>query len=104
MHARVTMFEGSPEQIETGVRVYREDVIPWLRDAEGFRGWIVLLDREAGRSIGLTFWTNAEAARDREESGATLRDEVAEAVGASMRSLEIYEVVAAEELALDELG
>jgi hypothetical protein len=104
MHARVTTFEGSPEQIEKGVRVYREDVIPWLRDAEGFRGWIVLLDREAGRSIGLTFWTSSEAARDREESGATLRDEVAEAVGASMRSLEIYEVVAAEELALDELG
>lgn len=103
MYARVTTFEGSPEDIEVGVRVYREDVIPWLRDAEGFRGWIVLLDREAGRSIGLTFWTSAEAARDRDESGAALRDEVAEAVGASMRSLAVYEVVAADELALDEL-
>jgi len=103
VYARVTTFEGSPEDIEAGVRVYREDVIPWLRDAEGFRGWIVLLDREAGRSIGLTFWTTEEAARDRDESGAALRDEVAEAVGASMQSLELYEVVAADELALGEL-
>ena len=103
MYARVTTFEGSPEDIEAGVRVYREDVIPWLRDAEGFRGWIVLLDREAGRSIGLTFWTSSEAALNREQSGAALRDEVAEAVGATMRSLELYEVVAADELALDEL-
>jgi hypothetical protein len=102
--ARVTAFEGSAEQIETGVRVFREDVIPWLRDAEGFRGWIVLLDREAGRSLGLTFWTTAEAARDRVQSGAALRDDIAEAVGASMRSLDVYEVVAADELGLGELA
>lgn len=103
MFARVTTFEGDPERMEEGARLFSEEVIPWLRDATGFRGWIVLLDREAGRSIGLTFWTSAEAARNREQSGAALRDEVAEAVGATMRSLELYEVVAADELALDEL-
>lgn len=99
MYARVTEFEGTPKQIETGVRVFREDVIPWLRDAEGFRGWIVLLDREAGRSLGLTFWATEANAQDTEASGRALREEVAEAVGTTLRALEVYEVVAADELA-----
>ena len=48
MFARVTTFQGSPDRIEEGLRIFRENVIPWLRDATGFRGWLVLLDREQG--------------------------------------------------------
>ena len=102
MFARVTTFKGSTEDIETALRVFREDVIPWLRDATGFRGWIVLLDREGGRSLGLTFWATEEAARDQAASGGHLRDEVIARTGPTMESLEIYEVAVAEALALGE--
>lgn len=102
MFARVTTFKGSPEQIEEAVRVFRDEVIPWLRDATGFRGWIVLLDRKGERSLGLTFWATEAAARDDAASGSALRDEIAARMGAEMQSLEIYEVAVAQELALDE--
>ena len=57
MYARFTTFKGTPESIEQAVAEYREQALPWMRDATGFRGLIVLLDRERGESIGLTFWT-----------------------------------------------
>ncbi len=101
MFARVTTFEGSAEQIEEGVAIFREQVIPWFRDATGFRGWIVLLDRENGRSMGLTFWATREAALDTDASGGVLRDKVAETIGTPMQTLEVYEVTAVESLALE---
>lgn len=103
MFARVTTFQGSPDQIEEGVRIFREQVIPWLRDASGFRGWIVLLDRRSNKSIGITFWTTEQAAADTDASGRSLRDEVAASVGLPMQSLDVYEVAVVEELALHEL-
>ena len=101
MFARVTTFEGPAERLEAGVRVFREDVVPWLRDATGFRGWIVLLDREDGRSLGLTFWATREVAEDLGASGAALRDEVAASVGAAMQTLDIYEVALARGVDLE---
>jgi len=99
--ARMTTFRGSPDRIEEGVRLYRDQVIPWLRDATGFRGWVVLMDRENEKAIGLTFWATEQAALDGESSGGVLRDEVAASVGAIMESLELFEVQAVESLSLD---
>ena len=97
----MTTFQGAPERIEEAVRIYREQVLPWLQDATGFRGWVVLLDRENARSIGITFWATEEAARDSDASGGVLRDKVAASVGTPMQSLDVYEVVVAESLSLD---
>ena len=102
MFARVTTFEGPPEQLEAGVRMFREQVLPWLRDASGFRGWIVLLDREHARSLGITFWATEQNAVDAPSSGSILRENVAASVGVQMHSLDIYELALAEALALDE--
>lgn len=104
MFARVTRFRGTAEQIEAGIRIFREQAIPWLRDASGFRGWIVLVDRDRASSVGITFWTSEEAAADAMRSGGALRDLVVANVGASMESLEIFEVALAEHLQLDDLG
>jgi hypothetical protein len=104
MYVRVTTFRAPPDVIEDAVATYREQAVPWMRDATGFRGWMVLIDREEGRSIGLTFWSDESAMRDEAMSGAVLRDEIARSAGTPMESLAYYEVLAAEALALDELG
>jgi heme-degrading monooxygenase HmoA len=100
MFARVTTFEGPPEQVGAAMAIFRDEVVPWLEDATGFRGWIVLVDRERQRTMGLTFWATEEAMRDEDRSGAVLRDDLAASVGIEMTSLEFFEVVAVEALAL----
>jgi hypothetical protein len=99
--ARVTTFEGDPERMVEGVRIYREQVVPWLRDSTGFRGVIILVDRESDRGMGISFWTTMETATDADASGAMLRDEVAASVGTTMTGEEFLEVVTAEALTLD---
>jgi hypothetical protein len=101
MVSRVTTFEGSPEQLEEGVRIFTENVLPWLRDATGFRGWIALLDRDRSRALGLTFWASEEAAEDGAASGGPLRDEIAANVGALMQTMDLYEVMYADSISLD---
>jgi hypothetical protein len=98
---RITTFEGDPERMVEGVRIYREQVVPWLRDSTGFRGVIILVDHENDRGLGLSFWTTMEAATDAYGSGATLRDEVAASVDTTMTGEEFYDVVLAEALDLD---
>jgi hypothetical protein len=99
--ARVTTFEGDPERMVEGVRIYREQVVPWLRDSTGFRGVIILVDHESDRGMGISFWATMEAATDAFASGAMLRDEVAASVGTSVTGEEFFEVVTTEALALD---
>jgi hypothetical protein len=99
--ARVTTFEGDPERMVEGVRIYREEVVPWLRDSTGFRGVIILVDHENERGLGISFWTTMETATDAYASGATLRDEVAASVGTTVTGEEFLEVVTAQALALE---
>lgn len=100
MIARVTTFEGDPERMEEGVRIYREQVVPWLRDSTGFRGVIIMIDRENDQAMGVSFWTTLEAASDAYASGATLRDELAASVGSTLTGEEFLEVVTAEALGI----
>jgi len=93
MVARVSTFKGTPEQLEEGVRIFTENVLPWLRDATGFRGWVALLDRPNERALGITFWATEEAADEGAASGGPLRDEIAQSVGALMQTIELWEVM-----------
>lgn len=101
MFARVTTFQGDPERMVEGARIFREEVVPWLRDSTGFRGVIVMVDRENERALGISFWTTKETATDAFTSGASLRDEVAASVGTTMTGEEFYEVVTAQALSLE---
>ncbi len=92
MYARVSMFEGSPEQIDEMLRQVREQVVPQAKQQEGFKGMIALGDRQSGKTMGLTFWESEEAMRASEEEANRLRGESAEASGQAEAGVERYEV------------
>jgi heme-degrading monooxygenase HmoA len=92
MHARVSRFEGSPEQIDELLRHAREQVLPQAKQDEGFKGLIALGDRHSGKTLGITFWESEEAMRASEEDANRLREESAEAGGQQIAGVERYEV------------
>lgn len=100
MYARLTVFEGTTEGLDTGVSVYREKVLPWLRDATGFRGWIVLRDPSGTKMTSITFWADDETMRHKSAGGNALRDEVVANLDIDLASLEFLEVTVAESLSL----
>jgi heme-degrading monooxygenase HmoA len=94
--ARVLHISGASAGIEAAIDVYREQVLPYARDATGFRGYFVLLDREQGRAIAMSLWASEEAMLAFEERGQRFRSMIAESSGIELRALESYEVAMLE--------
>jgi heme-degrading monooxygenase HmoA len=93
VHARVSIFEGPPDQIDESLRQAREVVLPQAKEIDpGFKGIIALTDRQSGKLLGITFWESEEAMRASEEAANRLREESAEAGGGTVAGVERYEV------------
>jgi heme-degrading monooxygenase HmoA len=92
MHARVSIFEGSPDQIDDSLRQVREQVLPRAREMDGFKGLIALGDRQSGKTLGITLWESEEAMRASEEAANRMRTESAEASEEQIAGVERYEV------------
>src|SRR5438132_4903463 len=62
MFARVIRVQATPEQGESLNRVFREQGIPIVRQAKGFKGQSLLADRKAGKGMSISLWeTEADA-------------------------------------------
>jgi heme-degrading monooxygenase HmoA len=87
----VHVLQATPEQSEAGLRIFREQLRPWLRDASGYRGLIRLEDKEKGRTLVITFWADEEALEASMEAGEQLAELTAENTGAERLAIELYE-------------
>ncbi len=91
MFARVHVLQATPEQSEAGLRIFREQLRPWLNDASGYRGLIRLEDKEKARTLVITFWADQEALDASQEAGEQLAELTAENTGARRLAVELYE-------------
>ena len=96
MFARVSTFQGPPDQTAEGIRVAREQILPAARLMDGFRGIYILFDRESGKSLSVTLWETEEDMRASEEAANRARTESAQASGEKVVSVERYEVALTE--------
>jgi len=96
MFARVSTFQGPPDQTAEGIRVAREQILPVARLQDGFKGIYLLFDRESGRSLSITLWETEEDMRASEEAARRARTESAEVAGETIVGVERYEVALQE--------
>jgi len=94
--ARISRLEGSPEAIDEGIRYAEENIVPRVRQIEGWSGILAFSDRTSGKSVVVTLWKSAEALRASEEAANKLRKESADAFGDTIAGVERYEVLALE--------
>ncbi len=92
MFARMSILEGSPDQLDEALRHVREQVLPLLQQQDGFKGFVALADRQSGKMIGIGLWESEQAMRASEEAGDRARSDSAEAVSAAVEGVERYEV------------
>jgi heme-degrading monooxygenase HmoA len=59
MYARITSFV-LPEVEEAAAADVVEQILPTVRDLDGYRGMVVLSDVEGGRIVSLSLWETAE--------------------------------------------
>ena len=93
MFARVTTGEGKPEQIEAGIRNFREQVGPVAKKMAGFKGSYFLVDRKKGKMLGVALWDTLANLQASAEAAKQLSAGVTQAAAATKPpTVEIYEV------------
>jgi heme-degrading monooxygenase HmoA len=97
MFARVSNYQGPPNQVDEGIRTAREQILPRAAELDGYKGAYFLVDRQSGRSVSITLWESEEAMRASEEAANQLRSESAQASGGEIVSVERYEVAISPE-------
>ena len=93
MHARVTFIDAEVDRIDDTIRTVESDVLPRLKEQDGFKGFTVLAERSSGHMIGISFWESEDALRASEEVAEQSRNEAAEAAGSLQPRVERHEVV-----------
>jgi len=98
--ARATVAEIDPVRmsVDQAVELFRESVVPALREQEGYEGVYVLLSPE-GKVLALTFWRDEEAADASIAGGRSFYEEQIQKFVTIYRSppgRETYDVVVAD--------
>lgn len=100
MHARVAAFEnprfGDPSLVDELRNRARESAPRWQEALRNAQGHMMLVDRENGRSLGITFFGSEDDIREAEPVFERMGDEIPEEQRGKRTSVDIYEVLVSE--------
>jgi heme-degrading monooxygenase HmoA len=91
MFARLHVLNTTPEQSERALELFRDQLLPWLRDSTGYRGLIRLTDESHEKTLVISFWADEESLQASAEAGDRLGELTAANVGATRLAVEQYE-------------
>jgi heme-degrading monooxygenase HmoA len=83
VYARSTTIKAQPASIDAGIAHVRDEVLPALKELEGFVGLSMMVDRESGRCIATSAWASEDAMRASADQVGPIRNRAAEILGGS---------------------
>ena len=89
MFATVTTTASGGQPVENGT-IIAEEMERWLRDLEGFRGFLLLANEE--QALGITFWANREVAERYARIRSSFRERVLSVAGVPIAEVVDYDV------------
>jgi hypothetical protein len=99
MYGRLVEIEGvDASKREEVLGIVREQVIPALKEIEGFAGFISLVDGENRRARSVVLWETKESAEEAERQFGSRREEIVRSAGGTVRSAALYEAPIVEVL------
>ena len=98
MHARVSTAQYQLDKLDEGIQIYRESVLPEMRQQSGFKGVMALVDRSTGKAISLSLWETETDARASGVGSAYMQENLAKLAPlfAAAPVIETYEVAVQE--------
>jgi heme-degrading monooxygenase HmoA len=100
MHAVVNQVHLQPGKADEGLGIWRERIVPGLKQQRGFKGLTLLLSREQNRGMSVLLWqseTDAQAAMETGNFAAKMQ-EMLQPVLAGPPDRSRYEVIIHEDL------
>jgi heme-degrading monooxygenase HmoA len=93
MFARVTTAQGTPEKLDAGADLLREQALAARGQVKGFKGLYLLVDRATGMHRTVSLWETRDDAEAVAAIAAQRHDTIVEAFGITgTPTTEIYEV------------
>lgn len=93
MHGRMTRIKGSPERLEEAIADYRTRVAEPAKQQPGFQGCALLVNRETGEAVSVTYWSDAAAMKASESFANRVRTESTSEFGSQVIGVETAEMV-----------
>jgi len=90
MNARSVVFEMSPDKVDDAVSQFEDGVIPRFREISGYKGFTLLVNRENGKTLGISFWESEDGVNASGDLGAEARQALADTAGASAQSPQVW--------------
>lgn len=69
MHARVVTTMSRPETTDDVAKVAQDSILPAAQQQPGFKGWLVVTDRDSGKGYSISLWETEDDMLAGEESG-----------------------------------
>ena len=92
----VTTTRGSPDEPLESATIAGEEMLPWLRQIDGFEGLLMVSNETEGRTLVISFWKSREAADKHRIARDQFRDRITSAVGVRVEDVTDYEVTFAD--------
>lgn len=93
MFANVTEVRGRVADFDATAAMAGESLLSWLRQFEGYKGFIVLSDEEGGAARFMTFWEDRHALEKSAHGRAQVREQLAKTAGVDIESARAYSVL-----------
>jgi heme-degrading monooxygenase HmoA len=104
MWVRGTRLRAAPDKVDALIDEFVKQTVPQLKQIPGNAGSVLLVNRQAGDCVALTYWRD-RAALDGSETAATgLRNTTAQKSGATVAEVQRYEVALMERTGPPEPG
>jgi len=92
MHARVSLYEaGSGADVDSAMQRF-EDALKDLKQLDGHQGATLLVDRNSGKAVTITYWDTEDHLQASVEAANKLRKQASDAGGLSILDVAHYEV------------
>jgi hypothetical protein len=96
VYVTVTTTRGSPVQPLDVATIAGEEMLPWLREIDGFEGLLMLSEESDGTTLVLTFWSDRRIADEHRVARERFRDGITAAVGVRVLDVADYELTFAD--------
>jgi heme-degrading monooxygenase HmoA len=92
MHVSVTRTHDPLDQPMELATIAGEEMLPWLREIDGFEGLLMLSDASTGTTLVVTFWESEEVAEKHAEARRQFRESITSAVNVNVVDTSGYEL------------
>lgn len=96
MVAAMSTLSGPVAALADISRLAGDNVGPWLREYEGYRGTLVFTDEASRTARLITLWESREDEERARASRGAMRDQLAATAGREVVAFEVFDVVAHE--------